>query len=347
MQSQQFQKSFLSALAILCRTPMSLIFLSLTVLVSCIKSDIGCGSESGNWRTLQSNNQNANDSTPYLQTKGALLLSSFESFEELKTVIKIEYNDDIPMVRVSHESDDINVCSTLEPGVDEGDFRKARDGGLIEKVSLAFRSPYAAFNRDHLVRVFILARRKPNIFGESDVAFFNIAEATVCNMDAINYGASSNRDLSEKGYINTINHITAQAIITTCFSEEMADYIADVHERFYHPELIRGEFTLTQINDLEEGPLDNYIDMINNEWGQELGKSLKAKYNISSSTIWTPQLLAAYLNGTQEYYSYAFNVDFRPFSENDSLVVNYAKKMVRVMGDVSELEGQIGSKNNK
>lgn len=346
-QSRHIQISAKVVPNILSKLPKALIFLSLTTMSSCTDSNIDCGSENGNWRTLQSNIQNTNDSAPYLQTKGALLLSSFESFEELKTVIKIEYNDDIPKVRVSHESDGVNVCSTLEPGVDEGDFRKARDGGLFNKLSLAIRSPFAALNQDDLVRVFILARRKPNIFGESDVAFFNLAEATVCNMVAEDYGRASNRDLSEKGYINTINHITAQAIITTCFSEGMADYIADVHERFYHPELIRGDFTPDQVNDLEEGPLDNYIDIINNEWGQELGKSLKAKFNINTTTTWTPSLLAAYLNGTQIYYNHAFNVDFEPFSEKDSLVVNYSLKMARVMGDVSELKGQIASRKTK
>ena len=320
-----------------------LIFLCLAIFASCRNPNMNCGSENGNWRTLQSSIQNANDSAPYLQTKGALLLSSFESFEELKSVIKIEYNDAIPMVRVRHQSNGIQVCSTLEPGVDEGDFRKARDGGIFNKLSLAIRSPFAAINRDDLVRVFILARRKPNIFGESDVAFFNLAEATVCNMAAEDYGRASNRDLSEKGYINTINHITAQAIITSCFSEEMADYIADVHERFYHPELIKGNFTSEQINDLEEGPLDNYIDIINNEWGQELGKELKAKYHINKATIWTPELLSNYLNSTQDYYRDAFNGHFEPFDKNDSIVVNYSQKLVRVMGDVSELSEQLGS----
>lgn len=329
------------------KLPKALIILSLTIMASCADSNMDCRSESGNWRTLQSNIQNANDSAPYLHTKGALLLSSFESFEELKSVIRIKYNDAIPMVRVRHESNGIEVCSTLEPGVDEGDFRKARDGGILDKLSLAIRSPFAAIHRNDLVRVFILARRKPNIFGESDVAFFNLAEATVCNMAAEDYGRASNRDLSEKGYINTINHITAQAIITSCFSEEMADYIADAHERFYHPELIEGNFTPDQVNDLEEGPIDNYIDMINNEWGQELGKSLKAKHSISSNTIWTPQLLAAYLNGTQEYYSDAFNIGFEPFDKTDSVIVNYSQKMVRVMADVSDLKGQIGSKKTK
>ena len=343
MQSWHIQTSFYAVSDILSILPKVLIILPLTQIASCTEPSNDCGSENGNWRTLQNNVQNLKDPHPDSLSKGALLGSTFKSFKKLKSVVQIEYNDEIPMVRVSHESNGKKVCSTLKPGVDEGDFRNARDGDVFDKLSLAIRSPFAALNQDDLVRVFILARRKPNIFGESDVAFFNIAEATVCNMDASNYGTASIRDLSEKGYINTINHITAQAIITTCFSEEMADYIADVHERFYHPELIKGEFTAAQVNDLDEGPLDNYIDIINNEWGQELGKSLKVKHNINSSTVWAPSLLAAYLNSTQDYYSHAFNIDFEPFSEKDSIVVNYARKMSRVMDDVSEIKGQLVS----
>ncbi len=56
----------------------------------------------------------------------------------------------------------------------------------------------------------------------------------------------------------------------------MADYIADLHERHHLPELTTlGKFTSAQLNDFNNSPLDNYVDMINNEWGQELGKFQK------------------------------------------------------------------------
>ena len=71
-------------------------------------------------------------------------------------------------------------------------------------------------------------------------------------------------ELSEKGYLNTFNHITAQAFMTSIFSERLADFIADVHELYNMPELITGDFTEQQLADFENGPVDNYVDMINN-----------------------------------------------------------------------------------
>ena len=112
-------------------------------------------------------------------------------------------------------------------------------------------------------------------------------------------------ELSEKGYLNTFNHITAQAFMTSIFSERLADFIADVHELYNMPELITGDFTEQQLADFENGPVDNYVDMINNEWGQELGKVLGKKYGIDRHTIWTPQLLRDYLNDIQLYHSWA------------------------------------------
>ena len=85
-------------------------------------------------------------------------------------------------------------------------------------------------------------------------------------------------DLSEKGYLNTFNHITAQTFMTALFSEAVADFIADAHERGNLAELVTGHFSEEQLLDLQQGPVDNYVDMINNEYGQELGKALKAKY---------------------------------------------------------------------
>jgi len=138
-------------------------------------------------------------------------------------------------------------------------------------------------------------------------------------------------DLSEKGYLNTFNHVTAQAFMTSIFSEELADFIADVHERHNLPELISGNFSEAQLTDLDNGPVDNYIDLINNEWGQELGKSLREKYNISTKTRWTPELLAAYLNDIQRYYSWTFQIGFRPFKPADEMVKHFTNKINKVL----------------
>lgn len=269
--------------------------------------------------------------------KGALLGTRFKSFEELKSVIQIEYFNnktslDSPaaenaLVRISHCSSGTEVISVLEPGISQGDIARARDGNILDRLGLIVKSPYTVVNRADLERVYILSRWMPSWFGEGDIAFFDLAASSVKNINTEDLAFCNARDSTEKGYLNTFNHITAQAFITSCFSEKMADFVADAHERYHHPELITGRFTPEQIEDLAEGPVDNYVDVINNEWGQELGKQLRKKYNITRETYWTPALLAGYLNELQSYYSWAFQIGFKPFRAEDEIVIRFSDKI--------------------
>jgi hypothetical protein len=196
---------------------------------------------------------------------------------------------------------------------------------------LLFRCPFAVANRKDLETVYHLSRWRPEWFGEGDPAFFDLAKSSVENINTPDLAFKNPRDSTEKGYLNSFNHITAQAFITSCFSEELADFIADAHERYHHPELITGIFTEEQAADLEEGPVDNYVDIINNEWGQELGKQLQAKYGIGRETTWTPELLANYLNDLQRYYSWAFQIGFEPFRPEDQAVVRFSNKLNAIL----------------
>jgi hypothetical protein len=205
-------------------------------------------------------------------------------------------------------SDGMEAVAVLEAGVNQGDISKAKYGNTRDRLALLFKSPYVISNRKDFERVYLLARMRPSIFGEGDVAFFNLAQTMARNINTPDIAFINPRDSSEKGYLNTFNHITAQAFITTCFSEELADFVGDAHERYFHPDLINGKFSMKEAGDLAEGPVDNYVDIINNEWGQELGKQLKKKYSISRKTNWTPELLSDYLNDLQNYYSWALQV---------------------------------------
>ncbi|MCY7327754.1 MAG: hypothetical protein LH618_04325 [Saprospiraceae bacterium] len=267
--------------------------------------------------------------------RGALLGTRFTSLEELKSVIQPEY-DSIDTknqcVRVHHCSNGREVIAVLATGTSQGDFVKARYGGTLwDRVRLLFRCPFAVINRKDLQKIYALSRLRPEWFGGGDLAFFEIAESMVENINTPALAFRNTRDSTEKGYLNSFNHITAQAVITSCFSEELADFIADAHERYRHPELITGKFTAAQIADLAEGPVDNYVDLVNNEWGQELGKQLRGKYNIDRETNWTPELLADYLNDLQGYYSWAFQIGFAPFRPEDEAVRKFSNKLNIVM----------------
>ena len=283
-------------------------------------------SSSGDCSCIPSVSDDTSSAATYKTVRGALLGTRFKSLEALKSVIQIEYGDS--MVRVHHCSNGREVTAVLATGTSQGDLIKAMAHGTIwNRLRLLFRCPFAVMNRKDLQYVFYLSRWCPDLFGEGDLAFFDIAKSSVGNINTPELAFRNVRDSTEKGYLNSFNHMTSQAFITSCFSEEMADFIADAHERYRHPELITGKFSEAEIIDLEEGPVDNYVDLINNEWGQELGKQLKAKYSIGPETTWTPELLANYLNDLQHYYSWAFQIGFKPFRPEDEAVLRFSNKI--------------------
>lgn len=273
------------------------------------------------------------------ELKEALLATRINSLTELNAILEIEYFEEKcfwlfghnePKVHISHCSNGKRVSSILESGVSEGDFRNSRDGDFWDRLSLGFKEPFVVIHRNEMVKVFNLARRRPLIFGQGDVAFYDLAEAMVCNITDEDMAMINPKDTSEKGYINSFNHINAQALVTSMFSESLADFIADAHERFYMPELLTGKFTAAQIQDPINNPIDNYVDLVNNEWGQELGILLRKKYRIDRNTIWTPELLANYLNEMQRHYSWSFNIDLIPFRPTDELMIRFSNKMNQI-----------------
>lgn len=273
------------------------------------------------------------------QSDGALVATRIGDLDNLGKAVSIEYfvkpalfselSDSTVLLK--HNGRDSLLTCVLQPGVSELNFRKVRDGDFSDKMDLIIGSPFAAFHKTDIMRIYNLGRRRPKIFGEGDVAFFDLAESSVNRINPEHLLVYCSADTGEKGYLNTFNHIAAQALMTSIFSEQMANYIADVHERFYMPALRSGHFTQAQLTSKTNNPVDNYVDMVNNEWGQELGKRLKRKFNISESTHWSPTLLARYLNEIHRYYESALQIKLREFEATDTVVVRFADKINRVM----------------
>jgi len=268
-----------------------------------------------------------------------LLLTRFTSFDEFKDLVKVQYAGDIAgesgakvsrdEVRLTYDG----VTSILKAGISQADFMAARNGNVLDRVMLGIKCPFIVTHKRDLGIIESMGRRRPWEFGKGDVAFYDLAEETVHHILQEDRDTIRSVDFSEKGYLNTFNHITAQSFMTSVFSEETADFVADVHELYNMPELISGKFTEDQLNNFANGPTDNYIDMLNNEWGQELGKKLKVKYSIHRSTRWTPELLTDYLNDIQSYYGWAFRIGFTPYRATDEIVFRFANKMNRVVGN--------------
>ena len=272
--------------------------------------------------------------------KGALLLTSFQSLEQLKRVVQIRYPQKKKNTQVSliHKCSGGEVQSILTAGVSQKDFERARDSGFQAKAALLLKSPYSIWHRADLRKAYALSRRRGGVFGEGDVAFYDFAVLMRDHILEEDKAKMRTRDLGDKGYINTFNHIVAQAFITSIFSEELADFIADSHERLNMPELTSGDFSEDQLKDLDNGPMDNFVDMINNEWGQELGKMLKAKYGLSRKTVWTPELLQNYLNDHQAYFSWAFQIGFEPIKASDPVIIRFIQKIQIVMGNAPDIQ---------
>ena len=285
----------------------------------------GCQSQSGASTATELN----------MLGRGGLLTTHFQTLEELQEVVQIEYAaDGKSWVRLTHQGKGHQVVTQLDAGLSEKDIIKTRDKGFFAKAALGIRAPCFVMHRQDLMRAYILSRKRDQYYGGGDVAFYHLAEAMMNHIKEEDLAKIPPQDISEKGYINTFNHMTAQCFITSIYSEELADFIADIHERNI-PELITGKFTEKQLSDPKNGAVDNYVDMVNNEWGQELGKLLKQKYQLSDTTHWTPQLLTNFLNDQQQYYSWIFEIGFEPFRPSDIMVIRYAAKINKAMAGVN------------
>jgi hypothetical protein len=283
------------------------------------------------------NRNSSNDEFSHAPKIKTLLATRFSTLEEFKSMVNIKYLNSRPSldsstqkegkVKLTYRVNGNEVISELKSGITQDDFVKVRDGNFWDRLIFVFKSPYAVMSRVDLNKIYKLSRRRPTYFGEGDVAFFDLAETSVKNINTMEMAYRFAADSSEKGYLNTFNHVTAQALITTFFSEDVADFVADVHELENMPELVTGDFTVEQLSDPNNYPVDNYIDLINNELGQEIGNQLKSKYAITVSTHWTPQLLSDYLNDIQNYYSWSFEIGMKPYTPEDELIIRFCDKI--------------------
>ena len=261
----------------------------------------------------------------------ALLLTQYKSIDELKSVIRIKYLKDSSGVFLSSSCRGCEVTHELKSGPGQDDFSKAAKGNSWNKMWLGIRCPFAVWNKKALTSIENLGRRKDDIFGHPDVAFYDLAELMVQHISDEDRTNMSEKDLGEKGYLNTFEHVTTSAMMASIFSESIADFVGDAHERSTMPELLTGKFTSQEITDIDFGPVDNYLDLINNEWGKRLGKIVKEKYHINQNTLWTPQLLADYLNDFESYYSWVFQIAFKPVTPDEEIIIQFAGKMNKVI----------------
>lgn len=280
----------------------------------------------------------AKSSGSYNMVPKALLATNYKSLSELNKILQFQYgaktkNKDTlkSYVNVSYQFRNTSVNSYLESGIDQNQIIQTKESNFYKKLEFTIKYPSQVRHRKDYAKIYEIARRLEYKYGVGDVAFYDLALASVSKIKGSKIVNIPHKNFGEKGYINSINHITAQALITAIFSEKHADFIADVHERLNMPELTTGKFLKHQLKDTNNFPVDNYVDLINNEIGQELGNQLKKRYNISTQTYWTPNLLVSVLNDIQTYYSWSFKLNFGSFNYKEPLITNFCQKLNTVL----------------
>lgn len=267
----------------------------------------------------------------------AMLSSRFNDLNHLKSVIKIKYAKDYTkmdsntyhksIVTLYYNSNNETIIRKMKSGVSQNDLLKLQNTNYLNKATFVLKNLSTIGQRKELEKVYILARRKIEVFGPGDVSFYDLALTSFLHINTPNLAYKNSRDTTEKGYINTFNHITAQALITYFFSENLADLIGDLHERNNMPEITSGRFTKNQLKDPINSPEDNYIDIINNEIGQKIGLMLKNKYKLNGNLKCSALLLTTLLNDIQSYYMWALEIGLEPFRPSDEIVNKFSNKI--------------------
>jgi len=117
-------------------------------------------------------------------------------------------------------------------------------------------------------------------------------------------------------YKNTFRHIAGQALLTIVYGSDFADFIGDAHER--------------DDNGYEGNRIDAITDLINNPYGQRVGKALSEKYDFTNPDNITAKNVASFLTEVSEYVINSFpelTGQSVKFSEGDADVLELTKAL--------------------
>jgi RHS repeat-associated protein len=243
-----------------------------------------------------------------------LVASDFETLSQLKKNLKLEYcydvvdSKEVYQVTVSQNFWGIHQQHIL---TENGGPKQTELETFWGKASYAASHPGNALV---LNKINNLSLRKNN---DQKMAFQDIANTLKANLSK---GEA-------RGTIdNTFLHVAGQSFITTLFGEGYADLSGDIHERD-HKSLLTGNI---QAGVDTQKAIDNYSDIINNQWGQRWGEAISKDLGITKDTEWTNDLTSKYLNALQDKISKGMGVKFdKSFKESD----NFVKKTTEFIND--------------
>ena len=92
-----------------------------------------------------------------------------------------------------------------------------------------------------------------------------------------------------KRYRNQYTHIFGQSVIAAMYGEDFAKFSGDIHERRKNSKKEVNIFKAKFANYMEK---DAYVDLINNEYGRQLGIQIAKELGIEKEKAWTNQQTA-------------------------------------------------------
>lgn len=274
-----------------------------------------------------------------------LIATDYKSLRELKRELDITYspaqfipdNDGgIAMpayVTISHPGGGINMANTLsESTIKQEELKRATNANPFYQALTATAHPEVGVFRSELDSIRMLSFVRHNRSGSAIGVISNSMFTRIRNKPPDTHRsyatAKGMAKISAHDAIrNMMLHVFGQAIITTLHGRVVADLAGDIHERD-QDSLITGKIAVTE----EKDAVDNYTDLVNNLYGQELGEELRLTFDINRDTTWTPELVTSYLNAAQRYFHQHKGWRFQEFSKNDDEV----KKFTSLLNEVQE-----------
>src|SRR5919197_307345 len=174
-----------------------------------------------------------------------------------------------------------------ESTVTQAELKAAKAGGFLDKAALGLSHPELIWYRSDLEAI-------------EKLSFVKKSKSAT------------------EGRRNMLLHVFGQAVITTLFGRGAADLAGDIHERDM-ASLISGTITPAE----EKGAIDNYADMINNVYGQQLGAELASSLGVGGGTTWDPALTTQYVNAAQAWIAGEMGWKVSDFKDTDPVIVKF------------------------
>ena len=259
-----------------------------------------------------------------------IIASEHPTLEKLKEEIDITYGNG--RVTVGHSKKKLKDRNTLRSSlIGEAELKKAHEASEkwnhVRKALFGLSHPRLAINQTALERSEKLSFVKKNNSGSALGRISNAMFDNIQNKPSVKpyEGPGGEKLTSHDATKNMMLHVFGQSTFTVLYGEGAADLTGDLHERD-QPSLITGEIG----EDEEAQAIDNYADMVNNEYGQEVGLHLRRRLGINDRTVWTPDITAKYLNSVQDYFSQSHEWSFKDFDASDARVHRFTNLLNEV-----------------